>query len=366
MSEVTEEQVLDALRKVMDPDLQKDIVSLGFVQDLKIEGGSVSFRLVLTTPACPMKEKMKSEAERNLMEIDGVEKVEIKLDAKTAGTRESEEGFPDVKHVLLVASGKGGVGKSTVAVNLAAALSETGAKVGVMDADIYGPSIPFMMGVSEPPRVENQKMVPPVAHGMPIMSIGFLVKEEDALIWRGPMLHKVLTQFVNDVTWGALDYLVIDLPPGTGDVQISLSQLVGASAALLVTTPQDISFRDVRRAGVMFSKVSVPVIGIVENMAYFVCPHCGKSTDVFPRGKGKGEVRALTSELYVETLATIPLEPAIAESSEQGVPIVIGHPDSRTADVFKELAGEVARRLAIQAMAPKGGQGVPAGPTDQD
>lgn len=367
MSKVSKEQALEALKNVIDPDLNKDIVSLGFVQDLEIDGGTVKFRLVLTTPACPMKDKMKSEAEQFLKAIDGVEKVEIVLDAQTRTSREPEEALPDVKHVLLIASGKGGVGKSMVAVNLAAALKQTGATVGIMDADIYGPSVPAMLDINEPPKVVGGKMVPPIAYDMPVMSIGFLARDEDALIWRGPILHQVLGQFVNDVTWGSLDYLVVDLPPGTGDVQISLSQLVRASAALLVSTPQDIAFRDVRRAAVMFAKVNIPVIGIVENMSHFVCPHCGEQTRVFPVSDESG-LRKITEGYFVETLAGVPIEPAIAESSENGTPIVISDPDSKTAAIFKELAGKVAQKLSILAETPSevmSGAGG-AGPTDQD
>jgi ATP-binding protein involved in chromosome partitioning len=367
MSKVSKERVLEALKKVIDPDLNKDIVSLGFVQDLEIDGGTVKFRLVLTTPACPMKDKMKSEAEQYLKEIDGVENVEIELDAQTKTSREPEEALPDVKHVLLVASGKGGVGKSMVAVNVAAALKQTGATVGIMDADIYGPSIPAMLNIHEQPKAASGKMVPPVAYDMPVMSIGFLARDEDALIWRGPILHQVLRQFVNDVTWGCLDYLVVDLPPGTGDVQISLVQLVRASAALLVSTPQDIAFRDVRRAAVMFSKVNVPVIGLVENMSYFVCPHCNEQTKVFPVSDESG-LRKIAEGFFVETLAEVPIEPAIAESSEKGTPIVISEPDSKTAAIFKELAGKVAQKLSVLAESPAGGMGGVdgAGPTDQD
>ncbi len=362
MANIKEEQVLDALRNVMDPDLGKDIVTLGFIEDLKIDGGNVKFRLVLTTPACPMKNKMKSEAEDNVKKIDGVKDVEITLDARTPSSREPEEAFPDIKHVLLVASGKGGVGKSTVAVNLAVALKETGSKVGILDADIYGPSVPAMLGVRAQPKVENKKMVPPVVFGMPVMSIGFLADDDQALIWRGPILHQVLTQFVQDVTWGCLDYLIIDLPPGTGDVQISLAQLVRASAALLVSTPQDMAFRDVKRAAVMFQSVDVPVIGLVENMAAFKCPHCGEETVVFP-STNKDGIRHITDDIWVETLVGVPLEPAIAESSEQGVPMVLAHPDSSTAKSFTELAGKVAQKLSILAV--KSEQPVASGKTDQ-
>jgi len=362
MVNVTEKQVLDALSNVIDPDLNKDIVSLGFIENLVIDGSTVKFNLVLTTPACPMKDKMKSEAEENVRKIEGIDIVDITLSARTQPSREPEEAFPDIKHVLLVASGKGGVGKSTIAVNLAVALKETGAAVGILDADIYGPSVPAMLGVHGQPKVDNKKMVPPVAYGMPVMSIGFLADDDQALIWRGPILHQVLTQFVQDVNWGCLDYLIIDLPPGTGDVQISLAQLARASAALLVSTPQDMAFRDVKRAAVMFKKVDIPIIGLVENMSVFTCPHCGKETEVFPSSFKDG-TRHITEDLYVETLVGVPLEPEIALTGETGKPIVIGQPDSATAKSFIELAGKVAQKLSILAASTK--HPVASGKSDQ-
>ena len=249
------------------------------------------------------------------------------------------ESLIDVKNILLVGSGKGGVGKSTVAVNLAAALKTGGAEVGIMDADIYGPSVPAMLGISGVPKIDNEKMIPITGHGIKTMSIGFLTREEDALIWRGPILHKVLTQFVEDVNWGHLDWLVVDLPPGTGDVQISLAHLIKANGALMVTTPQDIAFRDVRRASTMFDKVEVPIFGLVENMAYFICPKCGERTEIFP-GKHPDK-RFISDGLYIETLARIPIEPAIANSGEAGEPIVLAEPDSDTAKQFMELADKL-------------------------
>ena len=274
--------------------------------------------------------------------------------SKCEGCKSSQDGscpvfdkdkqYPDIGQVLLVASGKGGVGKSTVAVNLAVAMKAAGTKVGLMDADIYGPSIPAMLNLSGPPMSDGEKILPLMAHGMPVISIGFMTRDEDALIWRGPILHQVLTQFVNDVKWGPLDYLVIDLPPGTGDVQISLAQLVKASAALLVSTPQDIAFRDVRRAGTMFKQVNVPIIGLVENMSYFVCPACGKKTEVFPVATDAGR-REITPGVNIDVLARIPLEPSIAKSSEDGTPIFLSAPESDTAKQFGALARTVMSNL---------------------
>lgn len=350
MSKVTEKDVLEALGNVMDPDLGRDIVSLGFVQDISIEESRVKFRLVLTTPACPLKDKLKQDAENEVKKIEGVRDVEIKMDARTTTSRKQEKNLPDVKHILLVASGKGGVGKSTVAVNIAAGLKKMGASVGIMDADIYGPSIPAMLGLKQMPKVQNERMEPVIGHGMAVMSIGFLVNPSDALIWRGPILHKVLTQFLEEVNWGVLDYLIVDLPPGTGDVQISIAQIVKPSAGILVTTPQDIAFADVRRAGVTMSKVEIPVLGVVENMSHFVCPHCGKSTTVFPsKEKGETAMRMVAPGFMLETLARIPLEPSVALSGEEGKPIVIDSPESETAKVFIELSGLIARKLSILA-----------------
>jgi ATP-binding protein involved in chromosome partitioning len=346
MSEITETQVLDALRNVVDIDLNRDIVSLGFVQDLVIDGDTVRFKLVLTTPACPMKNQMKAESEKALKQIPGIKNVEITLGASTCSSRNPGEKLAGVKHIILVGSGKGGVGKSTIAVNLAAALAETGASVGILDADIYGPSIPAMMGVNEPPKVADGKMIPPVAHGIKVISIGFLVKDEDALVWRGPILHKVLTQFVEDVDWGELDYLVVDLPPGTGDVQISLAQIVKASGALLVSTPQEISLRDVRRAASMFGKIDIPIIGLVENMSSFICPHCGTETVIFPCSD-PGDHRMIAPGLVIDVLERIPMEPELAGSCETGTPVIVSKPDGRISGRFRSLAGKVASHLSI-------------------
>jgi ATP-binding protein involved in chromosome partitioning len=255
------------------------------------------------------------------------------------------ESLIDVKNVLLVGSGKGGVGKSTIAANLAAAFKRDGLEVGIMDADIYGPSIPPMLGISGPPGVKNEKMVPPVGHGIKIMSIGFLTREEDALIWRGPILHKVLKQFIEEVNWGHLDWLVVDLPPGTGDVQISLAQMLIAGGALMVTTPQDIAWRDVRRAATMFDKVNVPIVGLVENMSFFICPNCGEVTEIFPRPAGDAK-REVAEGVFIETLARIPIEPSIAASSEKGMPIVLAEPESETAKIFMELAKKIAGKIS--------------------
>jgi ATP-binding protein involved in chromosome partitioning len=361
MSNVTENEILDALRNVIDPDLNKDIVSLGFIHNLNIDNGNVKFDLVLTTPACPVKDVMKKQCEDNILALEGIKKVEIKLDAQTTTSRVQIEALPNVKHILLVGSGKGGVGKSTVAVNLAMALHEKGASVGLMDADIYGPSVPTMVGVHEPPRAsEENRLLPPLKFGMPIISIGLMVKASDALVWRGPILHKILTQFVQDVDWGELDYLIIDLPPGTGDVQLSLTQVIKPSAILLVTTPQDIAFADVRRAAMMFHKVNIPVIGVVENMGYFVCPHCDEKTEIFPR-TGDTSTRIIDEGFEIETLLGLPLEPQVALTSEQGTPIVGSFPESETAKKFIELAGIVAQKLAVishrtPAMASTGGE----------
>lgn len=345
---ITQTQIYDALKKVIDPDLNQDIVSLGFVQDLFVDGGKVKFKLVLTTPACPMKNKMKTDCEMVLKQIEGVEDVQIEIGAKTIASRKPEDRLPQVKHIILIGAGKGGVGKTTIAVNLAAALMKSGAATGILDADLYGPSVPPMLNLNQPPNVVRGKMVPLKSFDMKVMSIGFMVKDEDALVWRGPILHKVLTQFIEDVDWGELDYLIVDLPPGTGDVQISLAQIIKPSGVLLVSTPQDIAFRDVRRAATMFSKVEIPIIGLVENMASFICPHCGKETEIFPCSD-RGEIREISDGFTIDVLSRIPIEPVISASCETGTPIVFQYPDSKVASHFSILAGETARRLSITA-----------------
>ncbi len=276
---ITNEAIMNALRTVQDPDLKKDLVTLDMIRDVVIgDDGKISLRAVLTTPACPLKAKIEADIRAAVSAVPGVTSVDVKMDAqvRAQAAKQGTQSIPGVKHIIAVSSGKGGVGKSTVSVNLATALALEGARVGLMDADVYGPNVPTMMGVTEQPTVENHPLrgetfSPPSAHGVKVMSMGFLIQGDQPLVWRGPMLHSVVSQFCHKVNWGELDYLVVDMPPGTGDVQLSLAQLVPVTGAVLVSTPQEVSMQDVRKAYHMFDKVRIPIMGIVENMSYFVC-----------------------------------------------------------------------------------------------
>lgn len=343
---IDEAAVLSALRRVMDPDLGRDIVSLDFVKDVKIEGGRVSFKVELTTPACPVKEKLRSESVEAVRSIPGVETVDVAMTARVrrAGAA-AAPGAPlgDVRNIVAVASGKGGVGKSTVSINLALALRDSGASVGLLDADVYGPSMAMMFGLEGSPAMgDDQKFVPMEGHGVKVMSMGVLLDPDRPVIWRGPMVHNLLQQFVGQVAWGPLDYLVIDLPPGTGDAQLSLSQIVPISGAVIVTTPQDISLLDARKGLQTFRQLRVPVLGIVENMSTFVCPHCGERTDIFRRGGG----RRASEELGVPFLGEIPIDPRVAVGGDEGTPILVSVPDSPVAVAFRDIAGQVAAALS--------------------
>lgn len=344
---VTDQDVLTALMPVMDPELHVSLVKAGMIKDVRVAGGAVKLKVELTTPACPLKGKIQSDVEAAVKALPGVSSVEVEWGAKVRGSPAGmgKEGLlPQVKNVVLVGAGKGGVGKSTVALNLAVSLAKFGAKVGLLDADFYGPSVPLMTGLSQnrPSSPDGKSINPLDAHGLKVMSIGFLVEPDQALIWRGPMLHGALTQLLRDVNWGALDYLVLDLPPGTGDVVLTLSQQVRAAGAVLVTTPQDVALADVVRAKQMFDKVNIPVLGIVENMSQFVCPHCQKTTEIFHHGGGKK-----AAELFgVSFLGEIPLELRVRESGDAGVPAVAAAPDSAEAQAFLEVAKNVAGRIS--------------------
>ncbi|HEB65679.1 MAG TPA: iron-sulfur cluster carrier protein ApbC [Chloroflexi bacterium] len=342
---VSKEQVLEALRQVEDPDLHKDLVSLNMIQDLEIEDGVVRFTINLTTPACPMKDKMRNDAERVVRALPGVEKVEVKMDATVVGDGRNR-GLMDmpVRNAIAVGSGKGGVGKSTVAVNLAIALAQMGAKVGLLDADIYGPNVPTMMGVTKLPPPKSDKIVPAEAYGVKMMSIGFLVKADQPLIWRGPMLHSAIRQFISDVEWGDLDYLIIDLPPGTGDAPLSLAQSLSLSGSIIVTLPQDVSLEDARRGLYMFRQLQVPVFGVVENMSYLELPD-GTRMDIF--GSGGGE--KLAQEAGVPFLGGIPMDPAVRQGGDAGEPVVVAHPDSPVSEAIRKIAEQTAAQASIAA-----------------
>jgi ATP-binding protein involved in chromosome partitioning len=345
---VTRDRVLEALRGVMDPDLHRDIVSLGFVQGLEIEGGRVSFVIELTTPACPVRDALEGEARTRVSAIPGVSEVQVAMTSKVPRAPAGQGGdlLPGVRHAVAVASGKGGVGKSTVAVNLAAALAARGSRTGLLDADIYGPSVPIMLGLrAARPEVWDGKLVPVERFGIRMMSVGFLTGEETPVIWRGPLVAKLVRQFLEDVSWGELDYLIVDLPPGTGDAQLTLTQAAPLAGAVIVTTPQPVALEDVRRSVRMFEKVNVPVLGIVENMATFVCSGCGMRHDLFAHGGGAAAAR----DFEVPFLGEIPIVSRIREGGDAGVPVVVSHPDGPEAQAFFTLAGEVARRLSILA-----------------
>jgi len=349
MSQVSERDVIAALSKVNDPELHRDLVSLKMVQDVRIlPEGAIKLRIDLTTPACPMKGRIQSDVEAALLALPGVSKVELEWGSQVRRSSHAAQGsfIPGVKNVILVGAGKGGVGKSTVALNLAAALRMEGATVGLLDADFYGPSVPLMTGLSGKPTSKDGKSLEPMdAHGLKVMSIGFLVDADQAMVWRGPMLHSAITQLLRDVNWGDLDYLVLDLPPGTGDVPLSLTQLVKAAGVVLVSTPQDVALLDVVKAKAMFDRVSVPVLGIVENMSEFICPHCEKSTAIFDHG---GAGRA-AEKMGIPLLGTIPLDLAIRMGGDKGTPVTVEYPDSKQAEAFRTMARNIAGRVSVQA-----------------
>jgi ATP-binding protein involved in chromosome partitioning len=337
---------LDALKKVQDPELHRDIVSLGMVKDLRIDGTVVSLKVELTTPACPLKDTIQRDVEAVLRQA-GATKIELAWGAQVRGAPGVAQSSltPGVKNIVLVGAGKGGVGKSTVALNLAVALSSQGAKVGLLDADIYGPSLPLGSGTTARPNSKDGKKLEPLeAFGLKLMSIGFLIDPDQALVWRGPMVTGALLQLLRDVNWGELDYLVMDLPPGTGDIPLTLAQNVRAAGVVLVSTPQDVALADVLRAPLMFDKVNIPVLGIVENMSTFVCPHCRQETAIFDHGGAK----AAAAKMGIRFLGEIPLDLAVREGGDRGLPIVAGQPDGPQAKAFLEAAQQVAAAISVQ------------------
>ena len=353
---VTQDAVLDALRAVKDPEAQQDIVSLGLIRDLTIADSQVTFTLAFTTQSAASKATLHSMAARAVGRVPGVEKVQVKMGSAQPGRQaqaaphahghahgapKPEDLIPEVKQTIAVSSGKGGVGKSTVTVNLAVALRQAGAAVGIIDSDVYGPDIPLMLGTRGRPGMFENRIIPVEAHGMKMMSIGLLVNDREPLVWRGPMIHSFIQQMLKDVNWGALDYLVFDMPPGTGDAQLSLSQVIPLSGVVMVTTPQEVALLDVRKAIAMFQKLNVPILGIVENMSYFVAPDTGKRYAIFGEGGG----RKLAEEYGVPLLAQVPLDPATRQAGDEGTPIAVRIPDSVQARAFRDLAVAVRRRL---------------------
>jgi ATP-binding protein involved in chromosome partitioning len=345
--QVDQARVLEALKAVRDPDLNRDIVSLGFVKALRIEDdGRVAFTIELTTPACPVKDQMRDQARAAVMQIAGVQSVDVTMSARVreaVGADGPRQSLAGVKNVIAVGAGKGGVGKTTVAVNLAIALAKCGSRVGLIDADIYGPNVPIMLGLRTQLTTDGQKIVPAEKYGLQVISMGFLTQDDAPIIWRGPMLHGALQQFFREVAWKNLDYLVVDLPPGTGDVALSLSQTVPVAGAIVVTTPQQVSLADSRRAVAMYKKLNIPALGVIENMSYFVCGSCGHEADIF--GRGGGELMA--SSLGVPFLGRVPIYQPIREGSDAGVPLLVSEPESPAGRAFMAAAEQTAAQVSI-------------------
>jgi ATP-binding protein involved in chromosome partitioning len=341
--------VLNALRVVIDPDLRRDIVSLGFIKDLSLTDGNVSFAIELTTPACPVKDQLRDQATAAVRAVAGVRTVEVRMTANVRSVTAPETGrppLPGVKNVIAVGAGKGGVGKTTVAVNLALALARCGSRVGILDGDIYGPNVPIMLGLTNTQlTTDGKQIVPAEKHGVQVVSMGFLTSDDAPVIWRGPMLHGAIQQFFREVAWKDLDYLIVDMPPGTGDVALSLSQTVTVVGSIVVTTPQKVSLADSLRAVKMYQKLNIPAIGIVENMSYYACPNCHHEADIF--GHGGGE--RLATQLDVPFLGRLPIYQPIREGSDTGVPIVVSEPGSVAGRAFMTVAERAAAQVSIAA-----------------
>jgi ATP-binding protein involved in chromosome partitioning len=344
--QVEQTRVLEALKAVRDPDLNRDIVSLGFIKNMSIDGGRVAFTIELTTPACPVKDQMRDQARAAVMQVPGVSSVEVAMSARVreaVGGDGARQSIPGVKNIIAVGAGKGGVGKTTVAVNLALALVKCGGKVGLIDADIYGPNVPIMLGMKTDLTTDGQKIVPAEKYGLQVISMGFLTKDDAPIIWRGPMLHGALQQFFREVRWVDLDYLVVDMPPGTGDVALTLSQTVPVAGAVVVTTPQQVSLADTRRAIAMYKKLNIPPLGVIENMSYFACTKCGHEADIF--GHGGGEQMAV--EVGLPFVGRIPIYQPIREGSDAGVPLMISEPESPAGRAFMSAAERIAAQVSI-------------------
>jgi ATP-binding protein involved in chromosome partitioning len=348
MPTLDRDAVLNALRAVVDPDLRRDIVSLGFVKDLVLADGRASFTIELTTPACPVKDQLRDEAVAAVRRL-GIDSVDVQLTAKVRSSSVPETGkqpLPGVKNVIAVGAGKGGVGKTTLAVNLALSLARCGSRVGILDGDIYGPNVPIMLGITTQLTTNEQRqIVPAEKYGLQVISIGFLTNDDAPIIWRGPMLHGAIQQFFKEVAWRDLDYLIIDMPPGTGDVALSLSQTVPVVGSIVVTTPQQVSLADSRRAVRMYQKLSIPTLGIVENMSFYACPNCHHESDIFGHGGGEG----LATDMGVPFLGRLPIYQPIREGSDAGVPLVVAEPASAAARAFLTVAERAAAQVSIAA-----------------
>lgn len=352
---ISEAAVLDALRNVIDPDLHKDVVSLGMIKDVKIDGSKVSFTFELTTPSCPLKDQLEAEARTAAEKVVGEGNVKVNMTANVSMHNQGNKpaALAGVRNTIAVASGKGGVGKSTVAANLAVALARDGAKVGLLDADIYGPSQPLMFGLqNQKPEAFQQDgkalMIPLEAHGVKVISIGFLVDPNTAVVWRGPMAAGALKQFMTDCMWGELDYLIFDLPPGTGDIQLTLVQSIPLTGAVIVSTPQDVALADARKSVRMFEKVHVPVLGVIENMSFFLCSACGHREEIFSHGGAK----KAAADYGVPFLGELPIQTSVRESGDVGTPIVASDPYSPASAAFREIAAATAQQVSIRNLAP--------------
>lgn len=352
-NKISEDRILKSLSKIQEPELHKDLVSLNMIRDIQIDGSKVGFTVILTTPACPLKNQIEREAKEAVLAVEGVEEVEIFFDSHVPNDGRSRGLMQlPIRNAVAIASGKGGVGKSTVAVNVAVVLAQSGARVGLLDADIYGPNIPTMMGVDHLPPGKENKMVPAEAFGVKLMSIGFLVKADQPLIWRGPMLHSAIRQFLSDVDWGELDYLIVDLPPGTGDAPLSLVQSLPLTGGVIVTLPQQVSLDDARRSLEMFRQLNVDVLGVVENMSYLELPN-GDRMDVF--GSGGGE--RLAHESNTPFIGAIPMDPAVRQGGDNGKPVVITAPETAVAQALKSISEQIAAKISIAAV--KGSDFIP-------
>jgi len=358
---ITQKDILRALSGVQDPELRQDIVSLGYIKELTIDGGKVHFRIELALLPGPVRDALKQEAQRIVSKLSGVEEVEVvvtsliqksqtekKAPVSPSPSSPTRSLIPTVRHVIAVASGKGGVGKSTVTANLALALAKSGARIGIMDADVYGPTIPTLLGITGTPEaLGDNRLIPVERYGLRVMSMGFFIKEGEAIVWRGPMLHKTMEQFLGGVVWGDLDYLIVDLPPGTGDIQLSLCQIIPMTGAVIVSTPQDVALHVATKAIAMFNKLNCPVLGVIENMSHYVCTHCGKRDDIF----GSGGAKKAAEKLGIPFLGEIPLATNVRITSDEGKPIVISNPDSPISQAFVKTSQNLAQEVKIKSEA---------------